>query len=246
MLSPRHARDKCVHIGMEMLRTDSIRAADAAILHRGCPMNRKLLVPTLAAAAMLAGCATGYQYRSGNGDYYYGQPTVEYRDYGYDGFYGYGGPGGWGGSLGFGYGYGGYGGWGYGYPYWGYGYPWYYNRPHGRHHHHHGGHDEPDADDPPDPPAKPTPPPRVGVRPPSRPLLPGPRTRTPRMVRDDALPVPTLSGPTSGRPSPTPVVTPPSDRGMRYSPPPRSDDRPRFQPPIRMDEDRDSRRKSNR
>lgn len=59
-------------------------------------MLRKILLPTLAIAA-LAGCATDYAYRGGNGDYYYGQPRVEYRyhdPYGYYppyGGYGYGG-----------------------------------------------------------------------------------------------------------------------------------------------------------
>jgi hypothetical protein len=60
-------------------------------------MFRKLLLPMLA-AAMLAGCATDYRYRGGNGDYYYGSPRVEYRYQGiggyYNGFgldYGYGG-----------------------------------------------------------------------------------------------------------------------------------------------------------
>lgn len=50
-------------------------------------MLRKLLLPILAAAA-LAGCATGYNYRGGNGDYYYGQPRVDYRYEGAGGYYG--------------------------------------------------------------------------------------------------------------------------------------------------------------
>jgi hypothetical protein len=95
-------------------------------------MIRPLLLPAIAAglAAMLGGCVSGYQYRDGAGDYYYGQPSVEYRDYGYGpyGGAGYGYPGGWSGGLGYGYGYGGYGGYGgyYGYPYGygGYGYPY--------------------------------------------------------------------------------------------------------------------------
>lgn len=62
-------------------------------------MLRKLLLPMLATAA-LAGCATGYQYRGGQGDYYYGQPQVEYRHSGPNGFYG---------DIGLGYGFGGYG-----------------------------------------------------------------------------------------------------------------------------------------
>ena len=57
-------------------------------------MLRKLLLPALAIAT-LAGCATGYSYRGGNGDYYYGQPSVDYRYYG---GYGYGG------SIGYGFG----------------------------------------------------------------------------------------------------------------------------------------------
>ena len=92
-------------------------------------MIRKLLLPALA-TVLLAGCVTSaYQYRGGTGDYYYGQPSTQYRYYGSPyGSYGYGYPGGWGGSIGYGYGYPpygyyGYGGYGYG------GYPYYY-----RHH----------------------------------------------------------------------------------------------------------------
>lgn len=109
-------------------------------------MFRKLLIPALAIAT-LAGCATGYSYRGGNGDYYYGQPSVDYRYYG-----------------GYGYGYGGYG-YGqsyyvdvfgrpvYGYPYGYYGgrYPSYPHHgqgprprpPHGHDGDHDGGHDGP-------------------------------------------------------------------------------------------------------
>lgn len=125
-------------------------------------MNRRLLLPVLA-AALLGGCVTGYDYRGGNGgDYYYGQPSVEYRDDGYYSPYGYGGygyPGGWSGTFGLGFGYGGYpygygyGGWPYGDPY--YGYP--YTRPpvivvpDPRRPHHRGDHDgdahDGDADD---------------------------------------------------------------------------------------------------
>lgn len=88
-------------------------------------MIRKLLLPMLAATA-LAGCATGYGYRAGgSGDYYYGQPSVQYDYYGAPyGSLGYGYPGGWGGGIGYGYGYpydpfghGYYGGYGYGYPF---------------------------------------------------------------------------------------------------------------------------------
>ena len=120
-------------------------------------MIRKFLLPALAIAT-LAGCATGYSYRGGNGDYYYGQPSVEYRYYG-----GYGGYG----SYGFGSG--GFGGFGqgyyldifgrpvYGYPYGNYGRP-YSGYPHGHgprpphgpgHGHGHGGDHDHDHDDPP-------------------------------------------------------------------------------------------------
>src|SRR3546814_3122722 len=63
------------------------------------------------AAVALAGCATGYTYRDGYGDYYYGQPSVDYYDYGYGAPYGsiHGYPRYWRGGLGIGYGYG-YGG----------------------------------------------------------------------------------------------------------------------------------------
>ena len=88
-------------------------------------MIRKLLLPALA-AALLGGCVTGYDYRGGTGDYYYGQPSYQSDYYGPYGYGGYGYPGGWSGMLGYGYGYGGgYGGYGYGYPYYGYGYPYY-------------------------------------------------------------------------------------------------------------------------
>jgi len=112
-------------------------------------MIRKFLLPALA-IAMLGGCVTsGYQYRGGSGDYYYGQPQVEYRDYGYPyGGFGYGYPGGWSGSIGWGY--------GYGYPYGFYGGyydPWRYYTPYRRPHHrdhdhdhdHHGDHHDDDG-----------------------------------------------------------------------------------------------------
>lgn len=82
-------------------------------------MLRKILLPTLAIAA-LAGCATGYTYRGGSGDYYYGTPGVDYRYHGAYGYYGsYG-------SYGGGYYYDRYGRLVYGYPYGGY-----YNQPYG-------------------------------------------------------------------------------------------------------------------
>ncbi|RYF45017.1 MAG: hypothetical protein EOO27_42220 [Comamonadaceae bacterium] len=113
-------------------------------------MLRKLLLPALAIAT-LAGCATGYSYRGGSGDYYYGQPSVDYRYYGGYGF---------GGSIGYGYGEGYYldvfGRPVYGYPYGYYGgrYPSYpYGHgprprpPHGSGHG--GGHDGDHHDAPP-------------------------------------------------------------------------------------------------
>lgn len=104
-------------------------------------MIRKFLLPALALAT-LAGCATGYGYRGGSGDYYYGQPSVDYRYYG---GYGYGG------SIGYGFGQGYsldvFGRPVYAYPYGYYGgrYPGYpYGqgpRPHPPHGPGHGGHD---------------------------------------------------------------------------------------------------------
>lgn len=91
------------------------------------------------AAAAVAGCVTtpGYGYRGGQGDYYYGQPSIDYR---YRGGYG---P--YHGGYGYPYGYG-RSGWSfgisYGHPYYRYGYggryafPWYgwpyYGYPHYR------------------------------------------------------------------------------------------------------------------
>lgn len=118
-------------------------------------MFRRILI-SAACASVLAGCmSSGYSYRADRGDYYYGQPRVEYREYGYGGYdgspgypgyygpyrgrypvYGYGGYGGYGrsgfgASIGYGYPgtYGRYGsGWG--------GYPYYTTRPRHIHHHH--------------------------------------------------------------------------------------------------------------
>ena len=102
-------------------------------------MIRKLILPVVA-AVLLAGCYPDYVYRDGaRGDYYYGQPSTEYRYYGsYGGYYPYGE------SYRFGYRYGGYPyPYGYGYPGrygYGYGYPGYYpgygypgHRPHRPH-----------------------------------------------------------------------------------------------------------------
>ena len=56
-------------------------------------MIRKLLLPAVA-IALLGGCVTdGYSYRQDRGDYYYGEPGVDYRHHGtpygyYNGYYG--------------------------------------------------------------------------------------------------------------------------------------------------------------
>lgn len=92
-------------------------------------MIRKLILPAVA-IALLGGCVTGYSYRQGSGDYYYGAPAVEYRyyppypygAYGYYGPYRYADPYSyW--YRGYPYGYRS----GYGYPY-GYPYSHYYHR----------------------------------------------------------------------------------------------------------------------
>ena len=170
-------------------------------------MIRKFLLPALA-VAMLGGCVTsGYQYRGGNGDYYYGQPQVQYRDYGYPyGDFGYGYPGGWGGSFGWSWGY------GYGYPYGYYGGyydPWRYYRPYHHPHHHghdhdHGDHDDDGTSVPPRPPRDDDdgnrPPPWrdfVRVKPPG--VIPVPQQR-----RDSVTP--TLRAPLPGR-NDQPTVT---------------------------------------
>ena len=98
----------------------------------------KLALPA-AFVLLLAGCITDpYQYRGGygsqgyGGDYYYGRPSVEYRDHDYYGPYGYGDPyygrSGWSFGVSYGYPYG-YSRYGYGYGRYGYGYggwPYYY------------------------------------------------------------------------------------------------------------------------
>jgi len=84
----------------------------------------------IAATALLAGCMSTYGYRSGDGDYYYADPQVDYFGYGPYGSVGYGGHGY--GSATFRYGgyshYGGYPYYRYGHPYGGYGYydPYYH------------------------------------------------------------------------------------------------------------------------
>lgn len=108
-------------------------------------MIRKLILPA-AALLLLAGCATGYSYRTAPGDYYYGQPGTVYRDYyGYPSYYS---PYGWSGYFGYGYRY------GYGYPYGYYSNPW-------RHHHGYPHYPRPGNDgdnDQPATPDRPTPP----------------------------------------------------------------------------------------
>lgn len=82
-------------------------------------MIRKLLLP-LVAVALLGGCVTsGYSYRQGSGDYYYGAPSVEYRYHPY-----YGGP------YGYGYPYGAYGHGYYGRSVYDYRYDWPYRYRH--------------------------------------------------------------------------------------------------------------------
>jgi hypothetical protein len=100
-------------------------------------MLRKLILPA-ATVALLGGCvmAPPYGYRADQGDYYYGTPSVEYREVGpYGSYYGYpygyhggGYPGGGYWSFGLRYGS------SYGYPYSGYpyyGYPYGYRSGHG-------------------------------------------------------------------------------------------------------------------
>jgi len=108
-------------------------------------MIRKLLMPALL-AGLLGGCATTYTYHQDGGDYYYGEPGVDYRyhDYGYGyGSY-FGGWYGWGPRYPY-YGY-------YGVPYRYYGYPYYDPYPywygHRRPHHPrpHDGGNPPDTD----------------------------------------------------------------------------------------------------
>lgn len=113
---------------------------------------RLLPVTALATLAIFAltGCVTSYSYRNdaGGGDYYYAEPSVDYRFiddglmYGYPyGSWGYGHPGGWYGSfgyrLGFGMPYSRYGFSYFGYPYYDpyFGYP-YYGYPYHPHRHH--------------------------------------------------------------------------------------------------------------
>lgn len=201
-------------------------------------MIRKLALAALAAAA-LGGCATDYAYRGGAGDYYYGQPSVQYYDYGYGAPYGslYGYPGGW--NLGIGYGYGGYG---YGFPYYG-GYypyypyypPYYWYRP--PHHHHR-------------PPPEPTGPVTGGRLPPSELRNATPYRQLPSLPREGAQPMlPPGRGqgrvdpPRMSRPAPPMVRDPAAGRGgvseRRPSPPPmvrQAPPMPTMDPPSRKRE----------
>lgn len=171
-------------------------------------MIRRLLLPALA-AGLLGGCATGYSYRGGVGDYYYGQPSVEYRYYGvpYGGYgpYGY-------------YGYPGYNYLPYGYyGYWNnYGYPYYYvpiDRP-----------DQPPDSDPPgdgsgDPDAPP-PPPTTDTLSPARPPWGDVDGRTGR--RDDPLGErPPMPGVRQFTPMPPVTPAPRASTGLPARPTPR-------------------------
>ncbi len=157
-------------------------------------MLRKLLLPA-AAIALLSGCiAAPYGYRQGYGDYYYGAPTVVYRDrtpyypgpY-YGDPYGYRYPRGpvWSFGLGYGYPYYGssYGGYRYG------GYPYSYRGGYGTPYHGH--------------PYRPRPP--VIVRPPGP--EGGHHDRGPRPRDRDDPPWRNLDG--IGRTSPPPQPNPP-------------------------------------
>jgi hypothetical protein len=204
-------------------------------------MIRKVLLPALA-MAMLGGCVTsGYEYRGGNGDYYYGHPQVVYRDYGYPyGGFGYGYPGGWSGSFGWGYGYGDpYGFYGGYYDPWRYYTP--YRRPHHRDHDHHGDHhgghhDDDDAGVPPTDPRDDghRPPPWrdfVRVKPPgvAPPVVPQQR-------QDYATPVRPPVPRTDGRP--------PVPREERREPDRTQDRRDPDRVQIRREPDRDLRRRN--
>ncbi|MGY0800112.1 hypothetical protein ACW7G0_13800 [Lysobacter sp. A286] len=73
------------------LSASSMPEADDGYIITGDPaMLRKLILP-LSAMALLGGCMTGgYGYQQARGDYYYGQPSTDYRyynRYGNDGYY---------------------------------------------------------------------------------------------------------------------------------------------------------------
>jgi hypothetical protein len=181
-------------------------------------MIRKLSLVVLAAAA-LSGCVTsGYGYRGGSGDYYYGRASPSHYGYGapYGGV-GYGYPGGWYGSIGYGstyyrgpyrHGYGPYYGPGYGVHYGPY-YP-----PYRRH----------TVVRPPHP-QRPGPP---HVERPGRPDHPG-RTGIPWRDLDDLRGpkpgVPPMSTPSRPDTASTPMHGRPGGASPFFGPQPRADDR---------------------
>lgn len=186
-------------------------------------MLRNTLLAVLAAAA-LAGCATGYSYRGGGGDYYYGQPRIEYRyhddPFGYYGSYGFG-------SYAPGYYYDRYGRLVYGISYGYYGYPygygsqwWYRPRPHGNGHA--GGNHDGDHDDGHDADREDRRPPWRnigGVFPRGEGVAPDGDDQRPRVRRQQmpgALPMPQRqTGQRSIAPSPQRMRTDPSGGGSR-------------------------------
>jgi len=197
-------------------------------------MKRTGFLPLAAAsvAVLLAGCVSDYRYREGNGDYYYGQPSVEYRDYGYGG-YGY--PGGWGGSLGWGYGGYGYPYGGYGYPYGGYGYPYYPSWIYlpGHHGHHHGGRDQPDPI-----PYRPAHPHRIGGDGTTRTPIMMPSTPSRSRMQEPSGPGPEMRDPAPPRRAFILPPTPRAEHNDRVAP-------PRIQLPEHGRRDRDDRRSSH-
>lgn len=78
------------------LSRDSMAGMDAGVNLTGVIMMKTIpMLALAAAAAALTGCMTvpGYGYQDGYGDYYYGQPSVDYDYYGYpyrNSRYGYG------------------------------------------------------------------------------------------------------------------------------------------------------------
>jgi hypothetical protein len=185
--------------------------------HMKHPSRRRLLLlPAIAAVALLSGCVT-YGYRDGHGDYYYGQPSTEYVDpYGYGGYgygypdygYGYGGSY-WSGSFGY---YGGYYG-GYHGPY----RPPHHGGGHGHgNDHDHGDHDGDTGNNPPPPSNRPDRP-----RAPWRDLdnigQPGKPNQPNRPRRPEGRPV--QAPPAGNRPAarPSPPARPPVTLPPRHS-----------------------------
>ncbi|MGN6512781.1 MAG: hypothetical protein ACTHKZ_04305 [Lysobacteraceae bacterium] len=187
---------------------------------------RALLLPGMA-AALLAGCVTGYEYRSGPGDYYYGQPEVEYRDDGWYGWYGYSGyPYAYPYYYGYPYPYF-YGG---GYPYWG---PYWARPPHRHDHDHDPGDQRPPRTDP--PPWRKDGDGRDGR--PARPWMPNLRPPVPLPPRQTGAGAVTPPGQTGARP---PLVPPPRRTDSRH------DDAPQPPAPRPHPPERDAHRKSMR